>query len=207
MLKRLSLGFVAGYVVGARAGHDRYEQIEHLAQRMMQNQSVQERFDSLRSAAGDGASHLKGVVGGVRRGGSPEATGGSPADGTSDGNNGRTAKARPERAGSQKPDDASARGREVGSAGPPRSRAGNPQEGDRSANGGDRSATARDRSANGGDRETPRQRASAGAEGPGAGAAGRHETPSAAGGGNDGGSLRSAVQHLAGAARERGRVG
>ncbi|MGC5011398.1 YtxH domain-containing protein [Streptosporangium sp. DT93] len=36
------VGFAAGYVLGSRAGRERYEQIKQLAQRVSENPSVQE---------------------------------------------------------------------------------------------------------------------------------------------------------------------
>ncbi|MEU4836296.1 YtxH domain-containing protein [Streptosporangium sp. NPDC023615] len=36
------VGFAAGYVLGTRAGRERYEQIKQLAQRVSENPSVQE---------------------------------------------------------------------------------------------------------------------------------------------------------------------
>lgn len=47
MMKKLSfvLGAAAGYVLGARAGRQRYEQIAQQAQRLWQSEPVQQRID------------------------------------------------------------------------------------------------------------------------------------------------------------------
>jgi hypothetical protein len=52
----LLLAFGAGYVVGARAGRERYEQIKSGAQKVADNPRVQSATETVRSRAGDVAS-------------------------------------------------------------------------------------------------------------------------------------------------------
>ncbi len=52
----LLLAFGAGYVVGARAGRERYEQIKSGAQKVADSPRVQSATDSVKSKAGDVAS-------------------------------------------------------------------------------------------------------------------------------------------------------
>ena len=52
----LLLAFGAGYVVGARAGQERYQQIKTGAQKVADNPRVQSATESVRSKAGDVAS-------------------------------------------------------------------------------------------------------------------------------------------------------
>ena len=47
------LGFGAGYVLGARAGRERYEQIRGLAQQVKGNPTVQEAAGVLQAQAGE----------------------------------------------------------------------------------------------------------------------------------------------------------
>ncbi|HLH58014.1 MAG TPA: hypothetical protein VKV33_02560 [Streptosporangiaceae bacterium] len=44
-------GFAAGYVAGARAGRERYEQIKRLGQRAMESPAVRQAADSMGSTA------------------------------------------------------------------------------------------------------------------------------------------------------------
>jgi len=52
----LLLAFGAGYVVGTRAGQERYQQIKTGAQKVADNPRVQSATESVRSKAGDVAS-------------------------------------------------------------------------------------------------------------------------------------------------------
>ncbi len=52
----LLLAFGAGYVVGARAGQERYQQIKTGAQKVADNPRVQSATESVKSRAGDVAS-------------------------------------------------------------------------------------------------------------------------------------------------------
>lgn len=51
-------GFAAGYVLGTRAGRERYEQISRTAQRVMSNPKVQQTTDAARSTVKTQASGL-----------------------------------------------------------------------------------------------------------------------------------------------------
>lgn len=56
MKKLMFLGAGAiGYVLGAKAGRERYEQITEQAQRLRQNPKVQEKVDEVRTKAQDAA--------------------------------------------------------------------------------------------------------------------------------------------------------
>jgi hypothetical protein len=61
-------GFAAGYVLGARAGRERYEQLRKTARQFAQNPTVQERAkgarDAGRSVASKAASTMADKVGG-----------------------------------------------------------------------------------------------------------------------------------------------
>lgn len=52
----LGIAFAAGYVVGARAGRDRYEQIRASAQKVAENPKVQAVAESAKEKAGEVAS-------------------------------------------------------------------------------------------------------------------------------------------------------
>jgi hypothetical protein len=52
----LGIAFAAGYVVGAKAGRDRYEQIRAGAQKVAENPKVQAVTDSAKEKAGEVAS-------------------------------------------------------------------------------------------------------------------------------------------------------
>lgn len=54
----LALAFGAGYVVGARAGRERYEQIRAGAQKVASNPTVQAATDTAKEKAVDAASSL-----------------------------------------------------------------------------------------------------------------------------------------------------
>ncbi len=51
--------FAAGYVVGAKAGHQRYEQIKNWAQEMWGKPAVQEQVDNATEQAGKLAQEAK----------------------------------------------------------------------------------------------------------------------------------------------------
>ncbi|MCW2813486.1 MAG: hypothetical protein JWN84_941 [Nocardioides sp.] len=57
-MSKLTLGaaFAAGYVVGAKAGRDRYEQIRAGAQKVAENPRVQAATDAAKEKAGEVAS-------------------------------------------------------------------------------------------------------------------------------------------------------
>jgi hypothetical protein len=70
-------GFAAGYVLGARAGRERYEQIKQAAAGFAQNPKVQETAETLQSQATGLASTAKDKVSEKvqeRRSGSPDET-------------------------------------------------------------------------------------------------------------------------------------
>ncbi|HEU5035365.1 MAG TPA: hypothetical protein VFT70_00050 [Nocardioides sp.] len=54
----LMAGFAAGYVLGARAGRERYEQIKAGATRFAQNPKVQAAADKAQDAVGQQASSV-----------------------------------------------------------------------------------------------------------------------------------------------------
>lgn len=64
-------GAAIGYVLGTRAGRDRYEQIMRLSRRVSENPTVQEAAGILRARAGEVAGTARQKVGdkvpGVRR--------------------------------------------------------------------------------------------------------------------------------------------
>lgn len=53
------LGAAAGYVLGTRAGRDRYEQLKEASRRMTENPTVQETAGLLRAQAGGMAGTAK----------------------------------------------------------------------------------------------------------------------------------------------------
>lgn len=55
----LLLGLGAGYVLGTRAGHDRYEQIKGQAQRAWQDPRVQQRKDQATHMIKEQGGHAK----------------------------------------------------------------------------------------------------------------------------------------------------
>lgn len=59
-MSKLTLGaaFAAGYVVGAKAGRDRYEQIRASAQKVAENPRVQAATDAAKEKAGEVASSV-----------------------------------------------------------------------------------------------------------------------------------------------------
>lgn len=54
----LLVGFAAGYVLGSRAGHERYEQIKAGATRLAQNPKVQAAADRAQDAVAEQASSV-----------------------------------------------------------------------------------------------------------------------------------------------------
>ncbi|MDO9455371.1 hypothetical protein [Nocardioides sp.] len=54
----LAVAFAAGYVVGAKAGRDRYEQIRAGAQKVAENPRVQAATDAAKEKAGEVASSV-----------------------------------------------------------------------------------------------------------------------------------------------------
>ena len=54
----LLVGFAAGYVLGSRAGHERYEQIKAGASRVARNPKVQAAADRVQDAAGQQAASV-----------------------------------------------------------------------------------------------------------------------------------------------------
>jgi hypothetical protein len=59
-------GFVSGYVLGARAGRQRYEQIVRAARSFASNPKVQGTADTLQHQAGDLLSKGKGKISEVK---------------------------------------------------------------------------------------------------------------------------------------------
>lgn len=58
----LLIGGVAGYVLGARAGHERYEQIVRLSRRLAGSQTVQSVAGVVQAQAADLTRRMKGSV-------------------------------------------------------------------------------------------------------------------------------------------------
>jgi len=72
MMRRLTFltGFAAGYVLGARAGRERYEQIARMAQSFAGNPKVQQTAGMAKSQAGDlshKAMHQAGDMAGTAK--------------------------------------------------------------------------------------------------------------------------------------------
>ncbi|MFN2488583.1 MAG: YtxH domain-containing protein [Actinomycetota bacterium] len=63
---RLKLGFLvgfgAGYVLGAKAGHDRYEQLRRLYGNLISSPQFQEASGKAREAVGTGFEQAKGAA-------------------------------------------------------------------------------------------------------------------------------------------------
>ena len=59
------IGAAAGYVLGARAGRERYEQIVSKAQELWGNPQVQAKVNDLEQTAGAAASQLPDKLGGA----------------------------------------------------------------------------------------------------------------------------------------------
>src|SRR3954453_1995324 len=61
MMKRLSflVGFAAGYVAGAQAGRERYDQMMGMARKMMNDPKVQDATDKMQHQAADLAGTAK----------------------------------------------------------------------------------------------------------------------------------------------------
>lgn len=81
MIKKLMfLGAGAiGYVLGAKAGRERYEQIAEQAQKLRQNPKVQQKVDEAKSMAHDAAGTAVGKVKEQAGGGSSAPAGTSPS--------------------------------------------------------------------------------------------------------------------------------
>jgi hypothetical protein len=64
VIKKLTLlaGIAAGYVLGAKAGKERYEQIKSMAQDLRGRPQVQHATQTLQSTASDLADKAKGAV-------------------------------------------------------------------------------------------------------------------------------------------------
>ncbi|MGA5823953.1 hypothetical protein ACPC54_39670 [Kitasatospora sp. NPDC094028] len=58
----LAVGFAAGYVLGSRAGRERYEKIAEVTRRIAENPSVQGAADRARHQAGAVAGKAAGAV-------------------------------------------------------------------------------------------------------------------------------------------------
>jgi hypothetical protein len=58
----LAAGFAAGYVLGARAGRGRYEQIAKVSRQIARNPTVQEATERARQQAGAVAGKAAGAV-------------------------------------------------------------------------------------------------------------------------------------------------
>ena len=57
-------GFAVGFIVGARAGRERYEQIKKVARRVIDNPAVQQAAGALSGQAGELAQTARQKVGG-----------------------------------------------------------------------------------------------------------------------------------------------
>src|SRR3712207_621366 len=74
----LALGFGVGYVLGARAGQARYEQIKQAAGGVMERPEVQQALEKVRTAA---PAPLQDSIGKLsRRGTDSTSTGAEPVD-------------------------------------------------------------------------------------------------------------------------------
>lgn len=80
--------FAAGYVVGARAGHKRYEQIKNWVQEMWGKPVVQEQVDKAGEQAGKLTREAKEHLPGSSNGDKKPADQGSTDSGTNQGVNG-----------------------------------------------------------------------------------------------------------------------
>jgi hypothetical protein len=80
----LLLGAAIGYVLGARAGRERYEQIVRMARNLAGSQTVQSTAGVLQAQVEDLRHRAKDVVNSKLHAGSHS----SPASGTSTGSNG-----------------------------------------------------------------------------------------------------------------------
>jgi len=70
-VKRFALGFAAGYILGARAGRERYEQIRQLWNRFSGNPAVQQFAERGKdAAAGAGRKSISAVSTRVQKVGS-----------------------------------------------------------------------------------------------------------------------------------------
>ena len=59
-----AVGFATGFIIGARAGRERYEQIKKVARSAMDNPAVQQAAGALRGQAGDLAQTARHKVSG-----------------------------------------------------------------------------------------------------------------------------------------------
>jgi hypothetical protein len=59
---KLALGLAAGYVLGARAGRERYERLAELARQVAQRPEVQQLTDRVRSGLGAGIEQATGAA-------------------------------------------------------------------------------------------------------------------------------------------------
>lgn len=80
MIKKLMfLGAgAAGYVLGAKAGRERYEQIAEQAQKLRTNPTVQQKMDEAKHVAKEAAGTATDKVREQAHGGSPTPAGTSP---------------------------------------------------------------------------------------------------------------------------------
>jgi hypothetical protein len=62
MKLRTALAFAAGYVLGARAGRDRYEQIRRAYRRATSNEHVRKVIDQSKDAVDSGTAQVRGAV-------------------------------------------------------------------------------------------------------------------------------------------------
>jgi len=62
MKLRTAVVFVIGYVLGARAGRDRYEQIRRLYRRATSNQQVRQVIDQGKDIVDSQTSHLREIA-------------------------------------------------------------------------------------------------------------------------------------------------
>ncbi len=58
----LLMGFGAGYVLGAKAGHERYEQLRRLYDNLVSSPTFQDATGKARGAAGTGYEQAKGFA-------------------------------------------------------------------------------------------------------------------------------------------------
>ena len=60
--RALLMGFGAGYVLGAKAGHERYEQLRRLYDNLVSSPTFQDATGKAREAAGTGYEQAKGYA-------------------------------------------------------------------------------------------------------------------------------------------------
>jgi hypothetical protein len=67
-LKGIAIGFGVGYVLGAKAGRERYDQIQDLWAKVSGNPTVQKAAENAKHMAGDaGRKGMEAVQGGVTK--------------------------------------------------------------------------------------------------------------------------------------------